>query len=75
MSFDFYTVEVISLVSKMCPSLQVFGEVAEGFETLTRINEAYVDEKSKPYKNIRFVLIFFLLRNVDWKWYFSIYHF
>ncbi|GER52755.1 peptidyl-prolyl cis-trans isomerase-like protein [Striga asiatica] len=32
---------------------QVFGEVAEGIETLTRINEAYVDEKSRPYKNIR----------------------
>ncbi|KAK9275091.1 hypothetical protein L1049_022350 [Liquidambar formosana] len=31
----------------------VFGEVAEGFETLTRINEAYIDEKGRPYKNIR----------------------
>ncbi|XWS52249.1 hypothetical protein CRYUN_Cryun11dG0051800 [Craigia yunnanensis] len=31
----------------------VFGEVAEGFETLTRINETYVDEKNRPYKNIR----------------------
>ncbi|PQP97461.1 peptidyl-prolyl cis-trans isomerase CYP59 isoform X1 [Prunus yedoensis var. nudiflora] len=31
----------------------VFGEIAEGFETLTRINEAYVDERNKPYKNIR----------------------
>ncbi|KAM7277383.1 hypothetical protein ACFE04_019249 [Oxalis oulophora] len=33
----------------------VFGEVAEaeGLETLTRINDAYVDEKSRPYKNIR----------------------
>ncbi|KAI4323235.1 hypothetical protein L6164_022857 [Bauhinia variegata] len=31
----------------------VFGEVAEGFETLTRINEAYVDENGRPYKNIR----------------------
>ncbi|KAK2971980.1 hypothetical protein RJ640_005000 [Escallonia rubra] len=31
----------------------VFGEVAEGLETLDRINEAYVDEKSRPYKNIR----------------------
>ncbi|KAL7130636.1 hypothetical protein ABFS83_13G148300 [Erythranthe nasuta] len=31
----------------------VFGEVAEGLETLTRINEAYADEKDKPYKNIR----------------------
>ncbi|KAL8469486.1 hypothetical protein ACS0TY_032362 [Phlomoides rotata] len=31
----------------------VFGEVAEGLETLTRINETYVDEKSRPYKNIR----------------------
>ncbi|KAK0576699.1 hypothetical protein LWI29_021973 [Acer saccharum] len=31
----------------------IFGEVAEGFETLTRINEAYVNEKNRPYKNIR----------------------
>ncbi|CAI0450444.1 unnamed protein product [Linum tenue] len=32
----------------------VFGEVAEGLETtLTRINEAYVDEKNRPYKDIR----------------------
>ncbi|KAL6514007.1 cytochrome P450 monooxygenase 59 [Orobanche hederae] len=31
----------------------VFGEVAEGLETLARINEAYVDEKSRPYRNIR----------------------
>ncbi|CAH1450825.1 unnamed protein product [Lactuca virosa] len=31
----------------------VFGEIAEGLETLSRINEAYVDEKSRPYKNIR----------------------
>jgi len=37
--------------------LQVFGEVAEGFETLTRINEAYVDHKGRPYKNIRFIQI------------------
>ncbi|XP_062014522.1 peptidyl-prolyl cis-trans isomerase CYP59-like [Rosa rugosa] len=32
----------------------VFGEIAEGLETLTRINEAYVDESNRPYKNIRF---------------------
>ncbi|CAK7355464.1 unnamed protein product [Dovyalis caffra] len=31
----------------------VFGEVAEGLETLARINEAYVDEKNRPFKNIR----------------------
>ncbi|CAE5960149.1 unnamed protein product [Arabidopsis arenosa] len=31
----------------------VFGEIAEGFDTLTRINEAYVDGKNRPYKNIR----------------------
>nr|GEW50693.1 peptidyl-prolyl cis-trans isomerase CYP59 [Tanacetum cinerariifolium] len=31
----------------------VFGEVVEGLETLARINEAYVDDKNKPYKNIR----------------------
>ncbi|GJV45963.1 peptidyl-prolyl cis-trans isomerase CYP59 [Tanacetum coccineum] len=31
----------------------VFGEVVEGLETLARINEAYVDDKYRPYKNIR----------------------
>ncbi|KAJ6736997.1 PEPTIDYL-PROLYL CIS-TRANS ISOMERASE-LIKE 4 [Salix viminalis] len=31
----------------------VFGEIAEGLETLTRINEAYVDENNRPFKNIR----------------------
>ncbi|XP_058106895.1 peptidyl-prolyl cis-trans isomerase CYP59 [Magnolia sinica] len=31
----------------------VFGEVAEGIDTLMRINEAYVDDKGRPYKNIR----------------------
>ncbi|XP_068655946.1 peptidyl-prolyl cis-trans isomerase CYP59 [Aristolochia californica] len=31
----------------------VFGQVEEGFDVLTRINEAYVDEKGRPYKNIR----------------------
>ena len=31
----------------------VFGEVAEGFEVLDKINEAYVDEKHRPYKDIR----------------------
>ncbi|XP_010479950.1 PREDICTED: peptidyl-prolyl cis-trans isomerase CYP59 [Camelina sativa] len=31
----------------------VFGEIAEGLETLTRINEAYVDAKNRPFKNIR----------------------
>ncbi|CAM6129617.1 unnamed protein product [Calypogeia fissa] len=31
----------------------VFGEVAEGLDTLMRISEAYVDDKGRPYKNIR----------------------
>ncbi|KAG5572987.1 hypothetical protein H5410_062753 [Solanum commersonii] len=31
----------------------VFGEITEGFDTLNRINEAYVDDKGKPYQNIR----------------------
>ncbi|KAF8075406.1 hypothetical protein N665_1096s0006 [Sinapis alba] len=31
----------------------VFGEIAEGLDTLTRINEAYVDARNRPYKNIR----------------------
>ncbi|XP_057445294.1 peptidyl-prolyl cis-trans isomerase CYP59-like [Lotus japonicus] len=38
----------------------VFGEVVEGFEVLTRINEAYVDEKSRPYKNIRIMHTYIL---------------
>jgi peptidyl-prolyl cis-trans isomerase-like 4 len=35
--------------------LQVFGQVAEGesFDTLTKINEAYVDERGRPFKDIR----------------------
>ncbi|PIA64064.1 hypothetical protein AQUCO_00201392v1 [Aquilegia coerulea] len=31
----------------------VFGEVAEGLDTLERINEAYVDNNHRPFKNIR----------------------
>ncbi|KAL9230832.1 hypothetical protein vseg_006130 [Gypsophila vaccaria] len=31
----------------------VFGEVAEGHDTLLRINEAYVDDSGRPFKNIR----------------------
>eukprot|EP00850_Spirogloea_muscicola_P015838 SM000125S26043 [mRNA] locus=s125:148:4853:+ [translate_table: standard] len=31
----------------------IFGEVAEGLDTLLRINDAYVDGKGRPYKNIR----------------------
>ncbi|CAG8494350.1 13472_t:CDS:2 [Acaulospora colombiana] len=31
----------------------VFGEVAEGFDTLEKINSAYCDETGRPYKDIR----------------------
>ncbi|KAH9288095.1 hypothetical protein KI387_032212 [Taxus chinensis] len=31
----------------------VFGEISEGVDTLMRINEAFVDEQGRPYKNIR----------------------
>ena len=31
----------------------VFGEVAEGFEVLEKLNEAYVDAEKRPYKDIR----------------------
>ncbi|KAF0925741.1 hypothetical protein E2562_017300 [Oryza meyeriana var. granulata] len=31
----------------------VFGMVAEGFDTLTKINETYVDDKGRPFKDIR----------------------
>lgn len=31
----------------------VFGEVAEGFEVLDKLNDAYCDEKHRPYRDIR----------------------
>lgn len=34
---------------------QVFGEVAEGWDTLERINEAFVDEDGRPLQNVRCV--------------------
>lgn len=30
----------------------VFGKVAEGFDTLTKINEAYLDAQGRPYINV-----------------------
>lgn len=50
-----------TIVLQKLLSLQVFGEVAEGLDTLTRINEAYVDEKGRPYKNIRLILFPFYI--------------
>jgi hypothetical protein len=46
------------LIMKNGGGLQVFGEVAEGLDTLMRINEAFVDENHKPYKNIRYTSCF-----------------
>ena len=31
----------------------VFGEVAEGFEVIDKLNETYVDKENIPYKDIR----------------------
>ncbi|GJP59232.1 hypothetical protein CLOP_g9957 [Closterium sp. NIES-67] len=31
----------------------IFGEVAEGLDTLQRINAAFVDDNGRPFKNIR----------------------
>lgn len=38
--------------------MQVFGvvEEKEGLDTLAKINEAYADDKGRPFKDIRFVL-------------------
>lgn len=57
------------MLLKNSPKLQVFGEVAEGLDTLTRINEAYADEKGRPYKNIRYLFekrktFHYCLRNI-----------
>jgi hypothetical protein len=34
--------------------------VAEGFDTLTKINEAYVDDNGRPFKDIRWSFEFFI---------------
>lgn len=31
----------------------VIGEVSEGLDVITKINEAYCDEEHRPYKDIR----------------------
>lgn len=31
----------------------IFGVVAEGFDVLEKINQTYIDENNRPYKNIR----------------------
>ena len=31
----------------------IFGRVAEGFDTLEKINDAYCDERGRPYRDIR----------------------
>jgi hypothetical protein len=37
------------------PTRQVFGEVAEGWDTVERINESFVDDDGRPLQNIRCV--------------------
>ena len=34
----------------------VFGEITEGFDVITKLNEAYCDEKFKPFRDIRLVI-------------------
>uniref|UniRef100_M1CJX3 Peptidyl-prolyl cis-trans isomerase n=1 Tax=Solanum tuberosum TaxID=4113 RepID=M1CJX3_SOLTU len=43
----------------------VFGEITEGFDTLNRINKAYVDDKGKPYQNIRIKHTYILYDRFD----------
>ncbi|KAK1308198.1 hypothetical protein QJS10_CPA09g00974 [Acorus calamus] len=51
----------------------VFGIVAEGLDVLNRINEAYLDDKGRPLKNIRLGFIVVLVHIAeerledDWK--------
>ncbi|KAL2941304.1 Peptidyl-prolyl cis-trans isomerase CYP59, partial [Bienertia sinuspersici] len=42
-----------------------FGQVAEGHDTLSRINQAYVDENGRPFKNIRIKHTYVLRRKND----------
>ncbi|KAL2941279.1 Peptidyl-prolyl cis-trans isomerase CYP59, partial [Bienertia sinuspersici] len=41
------------------------GTVAEGHDTLSRINQAYVDENGRPFKNIRIKHTYVLRRKND----------
>ena len=47
----------ITLVDKEIEQLNrkhtIFGQVAEGLDTLDRINNTYCDTEGKPYQNIR----------------------
>jgi cyclophilin family peptidyl-prolyl cis-trans isomerase len=36
--------------------LKIFGEITEGFDVITKLNEAYCDEKFKPFRDIRLVI-------------------
>ena len=33
----------------------VFGEVSEGLETLDKLNDVFVDQENRPYKDVRWV--------------------
>ena len=35
----------------------IFGEVAEGYEVVEKISDAFVDENGQPWQNIRFANI------------------
>lgn len=49
----FITLGDLSGQAALAKRHSVFGQVAEGLEVLTRINEAYLDPKGRPYQNIR----------------------
>lgn len=38
----------------------VFGEVAEGFDVLKKLNEAFCDKEHRPYKDIRYVILWLI---------------
>lgn len=57
--------------------MQVFGvvEEKEGLDTLAKINESLVDDKGRPFKDIRFVshskdcvILFIYLHSISYMW-------
>lgn len=48
----------------------VFGEVAEGFEVLDKLNDAYCDEHHRPYRDIRFANLHSLLKIINFNLHF-----
>lgn len=49
----FFTLSDKPLPEDIIKTHTIFGEIAEGIESLDKINKAYCDTRGRPYQNIR----------------------